>query len=241
MSQRISFETSQEIGAYVRLTNMYALVGAADNIGFISAFEDVLNVPVVRCTINGIKMVGAQSVGNSKGLLLASTTTDQELQHIRNSLPEKIRVRRVEEKLNALGNVVVCNDHSALVHTDMSPETVEIVSDVLGVEVFKYTLENGLVGVYSVMNNTAMLCGSKTTAEEVSEMSDILGIKVVPGTVNRGSDVVGSGAVVNDFACFVGNKTTSTEIIILDSLFKTTATAELGHDEKRAWLDALPI
>lgn len=242
MSQRISFESSQEIGAYVRMTNMYALVAATDSTGFVSAFEEVLDIPVIQTTINGIKMAGSQTVGNSKGLLVSSTTTDQELQHLRNSLPEKIRVRRIEERLNALGNVIVCNDSSALVHPDISSETVEFITDVLGVDVFKYALaENGLVGSYSAMNSTAMMVSSKTSPEEVSELSELLNIRVVPGTVNKGSDVIGSGIVINDFACFVGAKTTSTEIVVIDSLFKTTATAQLGDDEKRAWIDALPI
>ncbi|KAI5172021.1 translation initiation factor 6 [Nematocida sp. LUAm3] len=242
MSQRISFESAQEIAAYARLTNMYALIAATDNTGFVSAFEEVLNVPVIQTTINGIKMVGAQSVGNSKGLLVSSSTTDQELMHIRNSLPEKVRVRRIDERLNALGNVIVCNDHSALVHADLAPETVEVISDVLGVDVFKYAISgNGLVGVYSVMNNTAMMCGSTTPVEEIAELSELLDLRVIPGTVNRGSDAVGSGVVINDFACFVGTATTSTEIVVIDSLFKTTATAELGDDEKRAWLDSLSI
>ncbi|KAI5184777.1 translation initiation factor 6 [Nematocida homosporus] len=242
MSQRISFESAQEIGVYSTLTNLYALVPATDNVNFVSYFEEALDIPIVQCTINGIKAVGIQAVGNAKGLLVSSSTTDQELQHIRNALPEKVKVRRVEERLNALGNVIVCNDHSALANADLSPETIESISDVLGVDVFKYSLaDNGLVGTYAVMNNTAMLCGSKTSADEVAELSELLGLRVVPGTVNRGADTVGSGVVLNDFACFVGQKTTSTEIVVIDSLFKTTPEAELGEDEKRAWLDALPI
>ncbi|EIJ89324.1 translation initiation factor 6 [Nematocida parisii] len=240
MSQRISFESSQEIGTFVRLTNMYALVAATDNTSFVSAFEEALNIPVIQTTINGIRMTGTQSIGNSRGLLVSSSTTDQELQHIRNSLPDKIRVRRIEERLNALGNIILANDNSALIHPDVSPETVELVSDVLGVDLFKYALaENGLVGSYAVMNNTSMLVSSKTTPEEVSELSDLLNVKVLPGTVNKGSDVIGSGVLINDFACFVGSKTTSTEIVVIDGLFKTTPTAVLGDDEKRAWIDAL--
>lgn len=58
-------------------------------------------------------------VGNRHGLLLPNTTTDQELQHIRNSLPDSIKIQRVEEKLSALGNVISCNDYVALVHPDL--------------------------------------------------------------------------------------------------------------------------
>ena len=38
---------------------------------------------------------------------------------MRNSLPDEVKIQRVEEKLSALGNVVSCNDYVALVHPDL--------------------------------------------------------------------------------------------------------------------------
>lgn len=43
----------------------------------------------------------------------------QELQHIRNSLPDAVKLQRVEERLSALGNVIACNDYVALTHPDL--------------------------------------------------------------------------------------------------------------------------
>jgi translation initiation factor 6 len=43
----------------------------------------------------------------------------EELQHLRNSLPDQVVVQRIEEKLSALGNCIACNDHVALAHTDL--------------------------------------------------------------------------------------------------------------------------
>ena len=57
--------------------------------------------------------------GNKRGLLVPNTTTDQELQHLRNALPDSVVIQRVEERLSALGNCIVTNDHVALVHTDL--------------------------------------------------------------------------------------------------------------------------
>ena len=64
--------------------------------------------------------------------MLPNTTTDTELQHIRNSLPSEVKVIRVEERLSALGNCIACNDHVALVHAELDRETEEIIQDVLG-------------------------------------------------------------------------------------------------------------
>jgi translation initiation factor 6 (eIF-6) len=58
-------------------------------------------------------------LGNRYGLIVPSSTQDQELQHIRNALPDSVKIRRVEERLSALGNVITCNDYVALVHPDL--------------------------------------------------------------------------------------------------------------------------
>jgi len=86
-----------------------------------SVFEGELGdvIPVIHTSIGGTRIIGRLTAGNRKGLLLPNTTTDQELQHLRNSLPDAVAVQRVEERLSALGNVIACNDYVALVHPDI--------------------------------------------------------------------------------------------------------------------------
>ena len=124
-------------------------------------------------------------------------------------------MQRVEERLSALGNVIACNDHVALVHPDLDQETEEIIVDVLGVEVFRQTIcGNVLVGSYCALSNQGALVHPKTTVEDQDELASLLQVPVVAGTVNRGSEVVGAGLVVNDWCAFAGFTTTSHEIAV---------------------------
>lgn len=152
---------------------------------------------------------------------MPNTTTDSELQHIRNSLPDKVVVQRVEEKLSALGNCIAVNDHVAIIHTDLDKETEEIIADVLGVEVFRATVAgNALVGSYAVITNQGGLVHPRTSLEDQEELSSLLQVPLVAGTVNRGSDVLGTGMVANDWTAFCGQDTTSTELSVVEHIFK---------------------
>ncbi|KAG1739171.1 translation initiation factor 6 [Suillus paluster] len=223
MATRIEFENSSEIGVFAKLTNSYCLAAIQGSTNFYSAFEAELGdvIPIVHSTIGGTRIVGRLTAGNRHGLLLPSTTTDQELQHLRNSLPDAVSIQRVEERLSALGNVIACNDYVALVHPDVDRETEEIIADVLKVEVFRQTVaDNVLVGSYCAISNQGGLVHPKTSIQDQDELSSLLQIPLVAGTVNRGSDVIGGGLVVNDWCAFTGLDTTATEISVIEAAFK---------------------
>lgn len=221
-----NLKTAAKLGFFSTLTNSYCLLSYCGHGGdseFVKEFYNELadHIPIVRCSVAGCRIVGRLTVGNKKGLLLPSTTTDQEMLHIRNSLPDEVVVQRVEERLSALGNVIACNDYVALVHPDLDRETEEIVADVLGVEVFRQTIaEQALVGTYCVMSNQGALVHPRTSVQDQEELSSLLQVPLTAGTVNRGSDVLGGGLVVNDWVAFCGLDTTATEVSVIESIFK---------------------
>lgn len=220
MHFKLDFEGSAEIGAYVKLTNKYILVGRSQSPNVIDFFRENFDCPVVETTINTIRTVGAQCAGNSNGLILPDTCTDQELQHIRNSLPPSIKVVRMVEKFNALGNVIVCNDYGCLVHPDIEDENLKVIEDVLGVPVFRHMIgAEPLVGTFAVLTNQGMLTCPNITLVEMKELSEILKVQVIAGTVNSGSSVVGSGIVANDYVCITGTRCTSVEIKVAETVF----------------------
>jgi translation initiation factor 6 len=220
---RTHFENNNDIGVFSKITNSYCLVAVGGSANFYSVFEAELNdvIPVIYTSVADCRIIGRMAVGNRHGLLVPMSTSDQELQHIRNSLPDTVKVQRVEERLSALGNVIVCNDYVALVHPDLDRETEEIIADVLKVEVFRQSIaDNVLVGSYCSLSNQGGLVHPKTPITDQEELSSLLQVPLVAGTVNRGSDVIGAGLVVNDWCAFVGQDTTSTELSVIESVFK---------------------
>ena len=229
MAFRNKFENSNDIGVYSKLTNTYCLVGIGASENFYSTYENELGgvIPVEHSNIANTKLVGALVAGNKNGLLVPNTILENEIQHLRNSLPENIRIRRVDDKISALGNCIACNDYVALIHPEFDKETEEIIADVLGVEVFKTTIANNpLVGTYSSFNNLGGMVHPMTSVEEYEEIANLMQIPISAGTVNRGSELLGSGIVVNDWLAFCGYETTPAEINNIEKIFQINKDTE---------------
>ncbi|KAG5623124.1 hypothetical protein H5410_008342 [Solanum commersonii] len=224
MAIRLQFENSCDIGVYSKLTNAYCLVGIGGSQNFYSTFEDELahirGFQVIQTTINGSWSVGRLCAGNKNGLLLPYTTRPQELQHLRNCLPDSVEVQCIDETHSALGNCIACNDHIALIHPSLDKDTEEMIADVLGVEVLRHTIAgNVLVGSYCSLSNKGVLVHPRTSIEDLNELDTLLHLPIAAGTVNRGSNVIAAGLTVNDWTAFCGSDTTATELAVIDTVF----------------------
>lgn len=218
--QRIHYDGSSEIGAFATLTSSYCVVGASHTSQFYNEVLEYLQIPVIETTINGIRAVGNQIQGNKHGLLVPSTTLDHELISIRRQIPENVRVRRIDERLNALGNIILCNDHVAIIHPEVDNETIEIIENVLNVKAFKMCIgEEPLVGTYAAMNNQGLMVCTSVSDEDQLILSQTLGLQVCAGTVNTGSGCLGGGMILNDVIGFCGRLTSNFEVSIIEKIF----------------------
>ncbi|KAG5859887.1 translation initiation factor 6 [Encephalitozoon hellem] len=239
MSYRIDFEGSSEIGAYMALTNTYCVVGRSQSNNMLKFLQENVSIPIVETTINSIRSVGSQCRGNKHGLLVPHTITDQEIMHIRNTLPENVVVRRIEERLNALGNVILCNDHVAIIHADLDGESEDLIKDVLQVPVYRHNIgHEPLVGTFGALNNQGMLVHPFTSQECQKELSELLEVNVIAGTVNGGSSCIGGGVVANDWMCIAGAKTTNVEMTVIESVFDLSGDQDL-EARRRAIVDTI--
>lgn len=92
-------------------------------------------------------------------------------------------------------------------------ETEELISDVLNVDVFRSVIAGqALVGTYACLTNQGGLLHPQTSIEELDQLSSLLQLPLTAGTVNRGSALIGSGLIVNDWSAFCGLDTTTTEL-----------------------------
>merc|ERR1712117_638127 len=115
---------------------------------------------------------------------------------------------------------IACNDYVALVHTDLDKETEEVIAETLKVETFRATIaQNVLVGSYVVLTNQGGLVHARAPAQDLEELSQLIQIPLTAGTLNRGSDLIGSGVVANDWAAFCGTDTTATELGVVEKIF----------------------
>jgi translation initiation factor 6 len=240
MAVRAVFESASEVGVFARLTNTYCLTPMGTSENFHSVFEAELlkHMPVVHCSIGGTRIVGRVTSGNRHGLLVPTIITDTELTHLRNCLPDNVKVQKVEDRFSALGNCIACNDYVAIVHPDLDRETEEVIQDVLQVDVFRATVaSNSLVGSYALLTNQGGLVHPRIPVAEMEELSQLLQLPLTAGTVNRGSEVVGAGDVANDWFACCGLDTTATELGVVENIFKLQSAN--SADMKSALIDSL--
>jgi translation initiation factor 6 len=130
----------------------------------------------------------------------------------------------------------------ALVHPELDKTTEDVIADTLGVEVYRTTIAgNALVGSYSALTNRGGLVHPMCSVAEIDELSTLLQIPLCAGTVNRGSDVVASGLIANDWAAFCGLDTTAAELSVIDAIYKLTESGKsiFNAEYKGSLLDQL--
>ena len=85
MASRVHNENSGEVGAFVKLTNKFCLISAEASDTFINniAEELEMHMPVISTTIAETRTLGRMCVANSRGLILPSTATEDEIEELR--------------------------------------------------------------------------------------------------------------------------------------------------------------
>lgn len=213
MIKKLSILDSDFIGVYSRVWDDIALIPKTMPESAEKEFEEILGVKAIRTIIDNSYLIGCLSVMNSNGIILSSSAdngTSQKIYGDRNVL-------FLKDKINAIGNDIITNDHAAMIHKSFTESSKKKIEDALGIEVVKGTIGGvKTVGSVGVVTNKGMLVSPETTEEELKKISDLFKVNAKPGTANFGSIFVGSSILANSKGIFVGKSTTPIEIGRID-------------------------
>ena len=159
--------------------------------------------------IGGSALLGSLIRGNKKGLAVADIATEADLDRL-TSFGDVVVM---ESGVNAAGNLVVCNDHGAVVSSVIPGPGAEMIGEVLGVEAIRSkVVGQDTVGSLLVANNKGVLAHPDIHAEEANRIQEAMQVPVMVGTVCFGSPYVGAGCVASETYAFVGAGSTGPEL-----------------------------
>jgi translation initiation factor 6 len=208
MIRTVDIYDTPMIGVFATCTEDVVLIPPLTKPETCDILKGSLDVKVVETLINGSVVVGALSRGNSNGFLVSFGTDISELQKLTG-----VQVEVLPDKLNAVGNIVLANDSTALVHPELSDKALEVIARTLKVEVYRGTIA-GIknVGMAGVVTNKGLLVHPKVTPSEREILERIFELPVNIGTTNFGTQMLGSGLLANSKNYLAGSETTGPEL-----------------------------
>jgi translation initiation factor 6 len=208
---RAALSGSPHVGVFARATDGCLLVRPDLEEDLVADCADELDVPPVETTVGGSVTVGALATGNDAGLLVSSRVREAEIERLQDAVD--VTVRELPGRINAAGNVGLCNDAGAYVHPDLSREAITAVGDALDGRVARGG-RGGVhrVGPAAVAPGRGVLCHPNATDAELDFLEDLLGVPADIGTTNYGDPLVGAGLVANGAGYVAGSDTTGPEL-----------------------------
>ncbi|MHA2026510.1 MAG: translation initiation factor IF-6 [Candidatus Thorarchaeota archaeon] len=211
MIARTDFEGDSNVGAYGIATDSFVFTSSNMSEKALDTIERTFNLPLVQSTIATLDAVGLVSVATSNGILLPYTTSDDELEQI--STSAGVNVDWIDNKMTALGNIIVTNDNGAMCHPDFDFKSRQKISDTLGVEVVPGSIAKlPIVGANTVATNKGAIVHPLATEGEIELLAQLLKVEVEVGTVNRGSPFTSLGVLANIDGMIAGTETTGVEL-----------------------------
>lgn len=212
---------NNSIGIFLEANNKFILYPPTLLEGTLNKFRKVLNVPLFPQTINNSKLLGVYIASNIYGMILPSIIRDDELNNLKNNIPNDYNIGILKSIDNAFGNLILCNDKGAIISTLLKDYRKDI-ENVLNVETVVYEFADYyLPGSISLANNKGCVVHPLSNDDEIEEIKAILKVKEVDvSTINRGIPFLSSGAIVNDNSGIFGIESTGPEMMRLTNILQ---------------------
>jgi len=207
---------SASIGVYSLATEEIAIVPSLVSENKAKRLEEWLKVKLIRTCIGESVLIGALASANSNGIILPHFVRREEVQAIKSASTD-VNTALMETKRTAYGNMVLANDHGAIVDPRLKERDVANISEALGVETVPGEIA-GLpyVGSLAIATNKGVLAHPLLREEEKKLLEDVLKVPVEVGTINCGIPYVATGIIGNTHGAVAGFITTGPELFIIE-------------------------
>jgi len=212
--RKTSVLRSNFIGIYAKAWDDVAFITMMADDKTVADFQEVLQVDVRKISIDNSSLIGTMMVMNSNGLIVPYGSEIAGLGDL-----DGRNVLQLKDKINAIGNDIIANDHGAIIHKNFSNRSRKEIEDTLGVETIRTTIGNILtVGSAGILTSKGMLVNPETDEDELEFLKDFFKVSVKSGTANFGSIYVGASIVANSKGVLVGKDTTPIEMDRIDDV-----------------------
>ena len=205
---------SASIGVYSLATDEMIIVPLQVPVGKAETLEKWLRAKVVRTTVGGSVLIGALACANSNGIVLPHFVREEEVEAVKSASDFNMSI--METRKTAYGNLILANDHGALVDPRLKRGDLRRIEDALGVEAVGGEVA-GLpyVGSLAIATNRGVLAHPLLREGEERVLRDVLGVHVDVGTINCGIPYVATGLIGNRHSAVAGTVTTGPELFII--------------------------
>ncbi len=209
MITRADINGCPNIGLFAVANNQHAVVSALAPKSFSDLVREVLDVDIVRATVDETGLIGLFCAANSKKAYVPKTILPEEQKVFEEVFSDVIVI---DSKYTAVGNLLALNDNGMIVSKYLSKEVSEAKEmSIAG---------SDLVGSAIFVNNKGLLVHPGATDQKLAELEKTFKVKGDVGTVNFGDQFVKSGILANDKGVLVGSATTGPEIMRVDEIFE---------------------
>jgi len=209
--QRYDYLGNSSIGFYATVTGTQAVYPPE----FKEEKKELFDVGKSAETfINRTRLVGLFTAGNSNCILIPKGATSREKKKLEEA---GIDFQVIETNDNALGNLILANDHGAVI-SEKIEEHREEIAEALDVDVTVSRIA-GIknIGVCAEANSNGVLLHRETGEDDAEKVMEALEVNDADiGTVDMGSPYIGSGLVATDTGILTSENTTGPEVGRID-------------------------
>lgn len=205
---------SPSIGVYSLVTDAILMLPKAVPVKKAERLSAWFKTSLIHTSVGGSVLIGALACANSNGILLPSFVREEELETIKKGFKGNITI--METKKTAYGNLVLANDHGAIVDPRLKTQDVQKIAETLCVEVVAGEIADlSYVGSLAIATNKGVLAHPLLKDTERKLLEDVLKVPVDVGTINCGIPYVGTGLIANRHTAIAGLLTTGPEVFII--------------------------